>query len=63
MILLSVTPTTKRVRVYSCARGSLVRTRLMDEKFNMVPSAEQLEELRKRPHAFIASLPTDDEAA
>ena len=61
MLLATVAPTTRRVRVYSCARGSLVRTRLLDKTFNRVPMPEEIEVLRKQPMEFLKSI--EDEAA
>lgn len=59
MMLLSIQPGFHgepcRVRVYSCARGSLLRMQMVDVKFDAVPNHQEVIDLQKRPLAFVAS--------
>jgi hypothetical protein len=63
MTLVSITPGEPcQVRVYVCARGSLLRNRLIDVKFNQTPSEGEIADMRKRPEGYLARL-TEPEVA
>lgn len=58
MMLVSIAPgflfEPCRVRVYACSKGSKLRTRMADVKFDQVPDKFDVQDLQRRPLAFIA---------
>lgn len=59
MVLVSMTPLAEQdgvrqcmVRVYACARGSKMRTRMLEAKFNRTPDAFEVGDLQRRPQAY-----------
>lgn len=64
MMLVSITPGPVgepcAVRVYSCAKGSRLKTKMADVRFDQVPNKWEVMDLARRPLAFIEAADRDE---